>query len=854
MLSPTQSEPSQRPKWLYLLHRANRLFPALTLLFVVLAMACGGEVSVNIPGCEKCPERCLDEKSRGRCVQCLVDKHCRSDEKSTKKCTAKNTCVCGSEQDCPKGQHCDGENGCVQCLSNKHCTEPDRPVCVGSRCQQCHPDDQQACSPKNLEPCRKGIQKCRGNGTWGICENFLVCKGNEKCVDKKCELNCPKTPCALDERKCGSQGQHMPGTWRVCEKNAKGCLEWSPLKTCKAKEYCAKGQCTPFQCPTPPCKEGAKRCQGKDAMQTCKKNTQGCLEWSSKTSCGTGEFCHSSVGACVTCKPKEVQSCYSGTPETKGKGTCQEGKKTCKDDGSGFSKCTGEVLPKKETCNNKDDDCDGKTDEDFANLGKSCTKGTGGCKATGKYACKSDGSSTECDAKAKGATKELCDGKDNNCDGNIDENLNRPCYTGPASTRGKGACKDGIQKCINGLWSSTCIQEIRPSTEVCDGKDNNCNGTIDENLLRNCYTGTPSTRKKGLCKDGVQRCTKGVWPSACLGEVKPGTEMCDGKDNNCDGQVDENLIRNCYTGTPSTRKKGLCKDGIQRCTKGSWPSACQGEVKPTQELCDGKDNDCDGSVDESLVRACYTGAAATRKKGLCKDGIQRCTNGQWPSACQGEVKPLKEVCNGKDDDCDGTSDEDFSLQTDANHCGSCNKKCAAKQSCQKGVCKSNQVYTMDVGTHSSIYTSADPTRQVTRGFWLTAPSDFTIVGLRVPTNAGTGPQSVAVIRFNSIPPHYPGRTNSFSRLLYTNGHTGTGWIACNIPIKKGQIIGIFGTRGTNKVYMSMAGQAQYKSKINGATVTLGRLMEEGNVAKQFPSRVRRHDTAKYGRVEVRYTP
>jgi hypothetical protein len=79
-----------------------------------------------------------------------------------------------------------------------------------------------------------------------------------------------------------------------------------------------------------------------------------------------------------------------------------------------------------------------------------------------------------------------------------------------------------------------------PSMEVCDGKDNNCNGMIDEGVLNAC----------GSC---------GTVPA----------EVCDGKDNNCNGMIDEGVLNAC--------------------------SSC-GAVPA--EVCDGKDNDCNGKLDD----------------------------------------------------------------------------------------------------------------------------------------------------------------------------------------------------------------------------------------------------------------
>jgi hypothetical protein len=159
---------------------------------------------------------------------------------------------------------------------------------------------------------------------------------------------------------------------------------------------------------------------------------------------------------------------------------------------------------------------------------------------------------------------------------------------------------------------------------------------------------------RGECRTGNLTCHGGMWGSECAGEVKPQNETCDGKDNDCDGLADENLAEACGNST------GACRPGTRTCTNGIW-SACAGGTGPAPEICNGIDDDCDGVVDNNA--ACCTegdtrtfGTSLTR--GICHPGTCTCAGGTWKN-CTEAVTAVPEICNdGLDNDCDGLTDSE----------------------------------------------------------------------------------------------------------------------------------------------------------------------------------------------------
>ncbi len=258
-----------------------------------------------------------------------------------------------------------------------------------------------------------------------------------------------------------------------------------------------------------------------------------------------------------------------------------------------------------------------------------------GCDLDGDGYLSTNGDCNDLDPSIHIDAPEVCNGKDDDCNGLTDDDLQPPVGFCPGlgicapSTNPDGTFNPGAVAVCEGATGWVCDYPtgFEPAKEtLCDGFDNNCDGKTDEGLL-----------------------------NACGGCGAPPVEICNGKDDNCNGQTDEGVVITglaCGSTGVCLLAHDLCVDGTPTCVQDlAWQA--------TETLCDGLDNDCNGKTDEMIGESgCISGIGACAVEGVKKCGLDGSVVCLTPAAGQ----PSQELCgNGLDDNCDGQTDEGFDV-------------------------------------------------------------------------------------------------------------------------------------------------------------------------------------------------
>ena len=209
---------------------------------------------------------------------------------------------------------------------------------------------------------------------------------------------------------------------------------------------------------------------------------------------------------------------------------------------------------------------------------------------------------------------------------------------------------DAAIDAVDALPLDACVA----GPERCNGMDDDCDLQIDEDfptLGGACSAGAGQCARAGvLVCDGAGT---GVTCDAVPGT--PVTETCNGADDDCDLATDEGFgVGTACDGADADQ----CAEGMVACTV-AGTTTCSDNTGDNIETCNAVDDDCDTATDEGF----NLGAACDGPDGdACIEGVRVC-HPSGAAVCSDATSTTIETCNGLDDDCRNGADDGFNVGT-----------------------------------------------------------------------------------------------------------------------------------------------------------------------------------------------
>ncbi len=621
---------------------------------------------------------CIDDKCTepAQVEDCSTDDDCKDNTTNTKcieaKCVKPDVVNCSTDDNCKENS-----NGKTICTDNK-CTEP-------VQVEDCNSDDDckdnivnTVCTDNKCAEPETNTDDCTADTNCANNDNGKTVCNELKCVEPNA------VDCTDGGNECANNfnGKIVCNELRCVEPNAVDCTDGGNECT---NNFDGKVVCNvaELKCAAPNaeiCTDGGNECtENFNGKVVCNTITFECVEPNAVDCTDGGDECIENFDGNTVCDIETGKCVHVDAVE------CTDGGNECAQNRDGKTKCSTLFLcvdpacvPVEETCNGIDDNCDGQIDN--GDLCTGYTNGIGQCipKEDGTAVCgllscnenfynndndESNGCEYACTPIVGG--EELCNGIDDNCDGQVDEGFNLQ-----EDPNNCGACNT-----VCGTYANAATVCVAGQCEMggCDG------GSYDQN------------------NDDSDGCEY-----ACNFEGEEDSD-CNGEDNDCDGTADEDAdltaVENCgacgnncedavepaYQRTLFITCNGSCQytcDSGRYNIDNDWSNGCEYSCTPTNggvEKCDGLDNDCNGQNDDGITCNCTDGASEScdvANTNTCHS-TRMCVSGNWETCTLNDYNHA-ETCDGLDNDCDGPVDEDFmtgDIYTDDNNCGECGKVC-----------------------------------------------------------------------------------------------------------------------------------------------------------------------------------